>query len=84
MRKGKDLANRSSRFSSLTPPNQYTDQVLLDALGSKSIRRFEAVGSIAGSRGNRVAPVSIQEVGGIPFPYSEDQYVVAEYAINTN
>jgi hypothetical protein len=84
MRKGKDLADRSSRFSSLTPPNQYTDQVLLDALGSKSVRKFGALGNIAGSRGSRIAPVSIQEVGGIPFPFSEDQYAVAEYVINTN
>jgi hypothetical protein len=82
MRKGKDLADRSSRFSNPSP-NQYTDQVLLDALNVKKVRNFGALGNMAG-RGNHLAPVSIQGVNGVPFPYNDDQYENPEYVINTN
>jgi hypothetical protein len=83
MRKGKDLADRSSRFGNPSP-NQYTDQVLLDALNVKKVRTFGALGNMAGRRGNPISPESIQGVGGIPFPYNEDQYSVIGYVINTN
>lgn len=83
MRKGKDLSDRSSRFSNPSP-NQYNDQVLLDALNIKKVRRFGALGSIAGARGNRFFPESIQGVGGVPFPYHDDQYSVIGYVTNTN
>jgi hypothetical protein len=83
MRKGKDLADRSSRFGNPSP-NQYTDQVLLDALNIKKVRTFGALGNMAG-RGNPLSPESIRGVGnGVPFPYNEDQYSVTGYVINTN
>ena len=82
MRKGKDLADRSSRFGNPSP-NQYTDQVLLDALNVKKVRTFGALGNMVG-RGNPLSPESIQGVGGVPFPYNDDQYSVIGYVINTN